>query len=179
MENLETSPKPSFLKISFKYGVLIGLGLIAASILFQFVFPDKGRTNLVVSILIMLVGLYLASKTWRDYYKEGYLSYNQALGFGSLTFFFASLVLGFFTFLLYQFLYPQGLENALLEAEKGILETNPNITEQELELALSISRTFINPIVMGLLSTLFYSFLGFLGSLISSALVKREKPYEV
>jgi hypothetical protein len=174
MENIDNAQKPSIAKVSLKYGVLIGLGLIAVSLFFQFVIPDQGRASLYLSIIIMVIGIYLATKAWRDNYKDGYLSYSQGLGFGTLTFFFSALVLGFFTFILFQFIYPQGLEAALIEAEMEILRTQPNITEQELDLALSFSRIFINPIAMGLLSMIFYSFLGFLGSLITSAIVKKE-----
>jgi len=178
MEDNNITKKPSKAKVSFQYGVLIGLALIVSSIFFQFIVPEQGRANLLVSILILLLGIYFASKSWRDSYKGGYLTYSQALGFGSLTFFFASLVLGFFIFVLFQFIYPQGLETALADAEEEILRTQPNITDQELDMALAFSKIFINPIAMGVLSVLFYSFLGFLGSLITSAIVKKDLPYE-
>ncbi len=179
MEDINPTKKTSMAKVSFKYGILLGLALIFASVFFQFIVPDQGRANLLVSILIMLLGIFIASQSWRDSFNGGYLSYSQALGFGTLTFFFASLVLGLFIFVLYQFIYPQGLENAIAEAEKGILEANPNISDEELDMALAFSKIFINPIAMGILSTLFYTFIGFLGSLITSAIVKKDIPYEV
>ena len=63
--------------------------------------------------------------------------------------------------------------------EQAMLETNPEISDKELDLALSITTKFMQPHWMMIMGVLGGTFMGFLFSLIISFFVKKENPNEI
>ena len=60
-----------------------------------------------------------------------------------------------------------------------MLEANPEISDQELDLALSMTTKFMQPHWMMIMSVLGGTFMGFLFSLIISIFVKKDNPNEI
>jgi hypothetical protein len=86
------------------YGAMLGLALdnIHYSSL------DDGcitRTGLAsVSYIIMIAGIVLATKTFRDQEQGGFITYGRALAVGTLTCVFAGVITGFFhLFVVYRY----------------------------------------------------------------------------
>ena len=128
-----------------------------------------------LSYFVIIAGIVLGTKAYRDEFRGGFLNYSAALGFGTLTIFFASIIAGVFGFVFYSYLAPDALEQLKIAAEMRILETNPNVSDQELELALR----FVSPTLMLFTSIISYTFVGFLLSLITSAFLKKKDPLEI
>jgi len=63
--------------------------------------------------------------------------------------------------------------------EQAMLEANPEISDQELDLALSMTTKFMQPHWMMIMSVLGGTFMGFLFSLIISIFVKKDNPNEI
>lgn len=67
--------------------------------------------------------------------------------------------------------------NLLYEAaEQKMIDANPNITDSELDMALSISQRLMKPGFMAFSTIFNYTFIGFVMSLITSIFMKKNNP---
>ena len=60
-----------------------------------------------------------------------------------------------------------------------MLESNPNISEEELELGLEMTAKFVQPHWVLMLGVLGGTFMGFIYSLIISVFTKKDDPNEI
>ena len=67
----------------------------------------------------------------------------------------------------------------LAKTEQSILESNPEILDEELDLALEMTAKFVQPHWMLILGVLGGTFMGFIYSLIISVFVKKDNPNEI
>lgn len=173
-EHLSGNGKKPMFKPAFTYGLLTAVGLIALSLIIYFAGLMEASWLNYVSYLILLVGILLGTKAFRDEFRGGFISYGTALGFGVLTVFFAAVITAVFTYLFYTLLAPDALEQVRAMTERSILEANPRVTDQELDLALR----FVSPGFISVMSVFSYVFFGFLLSLLTSAFLKKTDPLE-
>jgi hypothetical protein len=179
MENIETTSSPGMAKTALTYGLLIGILLIVIQLVFYFAGIMTSKYSGWISYVVIMGGIFLATKAWRDEGKGGYITYGQALGFGTLTIFFASILVAIYIFLFYKFIDPAAMNLLYEAAEQKIIDKNPNITDAELDMALSISQRLMKPGFMAFSSILNYTFLGFVMSLITSIFIKKNNPEEL
>ena len=71
------------------------------------------------------------------------------------------------------------MNEILVQAEQAILESNPEISDNELDLALEMTNKFVQPHWMLIFGVLGGTFMGFIYSLIISIFVKKDNPNEI
>lgn len=174
MEHLEETKKNGMFMPALQYGVLTAIALIALTIFIFFAGLITVKWTSWISYGILLAGIFIATTTYRNEHRGGFINYGTALGFGTLTIFFASVITAVFTFMFYKFLAPDALVQVKTAAEIQILQTNPNISDQELDLAMR----FVSPMLMSITTIFSYTFLGFVISLITSALLRKKDPLQ-
>jgi hypothetical protein len=106
--------------------------------------------------------------------RGGFISYGNALGFGTLSMVFAALIASAFTYLFYVVIAPDAVEKLRFLAEERALDANPNLGYDELEM---IGR-FVSPVLIAITTVFSYSFFGFVISLVTSAFLKKTDPLE-
>ncbi len=175
MENTEQTKKASLTATSVTYGLLAAIGLILITLL-TYLFNLTGiRWISYLTYVVLLAGIILGTIKFRDDDSGGFISYGRALGFGTLVSFFAALISGIFLFVFYKFIAPDSFEQIRILAEQNIIEANPDITDQQLDLAMRMTTP-----LMVLISSLFsITFIGFVFSLATSAFLKKKDPLEV
>ncbi len=174
MENAEQTKKTSFTAASFTYGLLTAIGMILITLL-TYMFNLTEITWLsYLTYLILIAGIILGTIKFRDDDSGGFISFGRALGFGTLISFFAALISGIFLYVFYTFIAPDAFEQIRIIAEQNMIEANPDITDQQLDLALRMTTP-----LMVLISSLFgITFIGFVFSLATSAFLKKKDPLE-
>jgi hypothetical protein len=176
--NIENQ-KQSILKPAMNYGLIIGVFLVAFSVI-QWSLNLMMNKSMSWSIyLLMIVCLYIFAKKYRDDHLGGYISYGKALGFSVLTLAFASFIFGFYNFILYKFIDP-GLADMIFEkSREQMLENNTELSEEQIDTALSFSRKFMTPAALFIGTMLSTVFFGFIISLITSIFVmKKDKSFD-
>jgi len=114
-----------------------------------------------VSYGIMAIGLYLSIISFRDKQLDGFITYGKAFSAGFYTGLFASIIASIFTVFYVQYIDTELIANILIIAEEGMLESNPDMTNEQIDQALSLTEMFTSPIMMGVI--------GFIGNVILSA----------
>src|SRR4030043_2300558 len=105
---------PSVLVNALNWGVIIGLISIVYSVILYMLNKTFSQALGYAGIIIIIVGLAVAMKSYRDNVLDGILPFGKAFGFGVLIAVVSGLLGAIFTYLLYQVIDP-GLQEKMLE----------------------------------------------------------------
>ena len=163
------------------YGAVLGFFLSLISILFWFFgideqqspFPSIANNLAIIGFLVYSIIFY------RDNLSSGYISYQISLKLGTSIAFFSSIILALYTFIYVTYLSPEMLNNIITMTEQALLQSNPEISEAELNLAIEITARLTQPhwlMTMGILSG---TFMGFLYSAIISFFTKKNPSNQI
>lgn len=165
-------------KFAMNYGAIMGLILVAFSIVLEQlgIDPMNAKWVNVINYLVYFAFIIYGTYTYREQISNGFISYSEALKLGTSIVFFATLISSFYLYIYAEFINPDMITEVLLKSEEQIYQQNPNISDEELEMALSMTEKFLTPTMMTLMGLLSGTFMGFLFSLLTSAFLKRNKP---
>jgi len=169
MEEVKTN---SLSRSAMFYGAIIGVILVFFTFI---VYLAKISTNQFVGIVqwvIMIVALYFSAKKHRDENLNGYISYGKALGFSTLTIFFASLIIGFFTYLLYTYIDPSLIDKIMEVSEENMIAQG--MSDEQIDMALEMTKKFTSPLFLTFSTIFGITFMGFIFSLIISIFIKKK-----
>jgi len=164
----------STLKLAMNYGAMLGMALIMLSLLFYLLGLDRETWVGIVSYAVMIGGLYLSLKHARDQELDGYISYSKGLGLGTLISLFAGILAAFYTYIFISFIDSGIVDFAMQEAYDNML--NQGMTEEEADQNMQIATQFMTPGMISVMGFFGYVFMGFIFSLVTSAIVKKENP---
>jgi uncharacterized membrane protein YcjF (UPF0283 family) len=177
MENqTNTRQGNTYLKSAMTYGLITGIALVIYTVLLYMTdnYISKNAFLGILQWLILAAGLYYGIKSYRDQYAEGYITYGKSLGLGVLISVFVGVIMGIFTYLLYVVIDPELLEKSLKFAQEEMLKSG--LSEEQVEAATKMQRTFSSPIIMLFSSVFSFAFFGTLISLVVSIFTKKDKP---
>ena len=112
----------------------------------------------------------------RDINNNGFISYASSLRLGTTIAFFSSIILAFYSVIFISYIDTEALSEIIKLTEQTMLEAQPEISDEELDLALQMVSKFMQPHWMMIMGMLGGTFMGFLYSLIISICVKKEDP---
>lgn len=159
-------------KSSLSYGLFLGIALVLISVLYYVTGNTFDKSAQWVTYAVMIAGVIIAQLQFRKL-LGGFMSYSQALGVGVLTMFFASVITGFFTYILYAVIDPSLQDQLRIAMEEQIVRQG-NVSEEQLDMAVEMASKFKNPAVMFFMSILGGTFVGFLISLLTSIFTKKK-----
>ncbi len=174
MEHIDNVKKSSFFTAALTYGVLTAIGLIMLALM-TYVFDLSGVTWFsFLTYVVLLAGIILGTIKYRNEDLGGFITYGKALGFGTLVSVFAAFISGVFIYIFYQYIAPDAMEQIRQASEQAIINANPNISDEELDLVLR----FTSPLVIFISGLFFTSLIGFIFSLATSAFIQKKDPLE-
>ena len=156
------------------WGVIIGLISIVYSVILYMLNQTFNRALGYAGIIIMIVGLAIAMKSYRDNILDGMLPFGKAFGFGVLIVVFASLLGSIYTYLLYTVIDP-GLQEKMLEFAADKMLESGRVPEAQLDQALEFSKKFMSPTYLTVSGFIFSCLGGTVISLIMAAIFKKEE----
>lgn len=164
--------KSIFWKNSMNFGAIVGLAFIVyAVILFVFGLTES-KTAGYINYLILIAGIFVGTKQFRDNYNNGLISYANALGSGTLISLFASIIMAFYMYIFMQYIDPDAMDKMMVLAEESLLDRG--IPEDQIEMQMEMSKKLISPGFVSIITIPTFTFFGFLFSLITSAILKKE-----
>ncbi len=148
---------------SIMSGIYLGIALIVYSLVMFLIEIDRESPIMYVSYVILAIGLFWAIISFRDKHNGGFIDYKGAFSAGFFTGLFASILTGIFMFVYAQYIDPGLVDEILLNAEEQMLEQNPNMSDEQIDQALSITESMTSPVMMMVW--------GFVGNLIVSTIL--------
>ena len=165
--------QPSMSKSAINFGLILGLILVVISLL-TYLFRLYESTDWLswVSIVVLAGGIYVGTKNYRDNVKGGFISYGNALGFGTLVALFSGIVSAIFAFVYLGYIDSSFIEFSVTKAEDQMYEQG--LPEEQIEMSLKYTKMFLQPFALAIMGIFMNTFLGFIISLITGAILKKE-----
>jgi hypothetical protein len=162
----------SLWKSSLTYGLFLGIALVLVSVVFYATGNTFAQSAQFISYGVMIAGIVIAQLQFRKL-QGNIMTYGQALGIGVLTMLFASVITGFFTYLLYAVIDPSLQEQLRLSIEEQIVKQG-RVPEDQIDTAVEIASKFQKPPMMFLMGIFGGTFIGLIISLLTSIFTQRK-----
>ena len=167
--------KRSQVKVAMTYGAMYGLASSIIYLIFYFAGADiDNKAPQWIGYLILMAVLFTGIKSYRDQDLGGYISYGKSLGTGTLIGLFGGIITGFFTVLMFTVIDP-GLAQKIVEKAQEDMIAKGNMSEDQINMAVSWTQKFMNPLVLFLFSIIGSVFMAFIFSLVISIFTKKEQ----
>jgi len=166
-------------KHSINAAIPVGVAIILLSILY-YVFDIDGRGIWgYLLYALLLAGIIWGTIQLRDKHRGGVMSYGQSFSSGALISLYTGIISAIYTFVFFKFFAPEQVQILLERVEEDMIMKAPEMTDQQLDMALAMTEKFMTPFWMSLTSLFGILIAGIIFSLIVSIFLKREEPQQV
>ena len=128
----------------------------------------------LISFVVMAIIIFMGLKNFKSSNND-LLSLSQALKIGLGISLIGGILMVLYNQIFINFIEPDFMENMLKVGEQKMLEQNPNMTDEQFEMAKGIQQKMSSPLIgaaMGIVGSLFF---GFIISLIEGLILKRTE----
>lgn len=174
MENQKSSLK----QIAFNYGLLLALVSILLLVVMYVANLTQNWMLSTLSFVITVFLLFSAIKAYRTG-NHGFLSLGEALKVGLATALIAGIVSAIYAYIHYTYIHPEYIDVVVNEAREQMAEQGQGMTEEQMEQALGFTKSFTTPFMMATFSLIGSLFFGFIISLVSGLILKKENPNDM
>ena len=173
MENNSSTLKSYILQ----YGLLLGgISVVFALMLF---FLDMhytqessvGIISIIITIAVIVLGQYNFRKD-----NNGFLSFGEALKLGVGIALISSIIGVTYQVLLVTVIDPDTIPKMITIAENQLYESYPEMSQEQIDQMLEMQNKFITPKMMAAFGLIGGVFIGFIISLITGLILKRNRP---
>jgi hypothetical protein len=175
LDSNETQISKSVTMNALNYGIIVGFIMIVYSVILYSFNMSENKILAFLSYIFLIIGMYYGSNKFRTLYSDGFLSFGKSFKSNFLIGLFASLVMVLWTFIFFQFIDTEMVTKIIEKAQEGMLESNPNMTEDEMNMGLKYVKMFTNPLMMAVMSLLYNLFFSVILGLIIAIFVKKEE----
>lgn len=151
-------------------GLIVGAAWTAIQMLIAILFGGQGS---FLGILALFLGIYFTQKYYRDKHQGGFLSYGKALRYGVLTMGGAGLLTGLLTALVLKMM-PGIWQEIIVQVETAYYQAG--FSDAQITQMIEPIRGGVPPLVFVFSIQFAFLFYGLFISLITSAMVKKDKP---
>ena len=172
-EIVEEQENVTVKQVSMKWGLYLGMVLIIYGMILLVADLVGNQTLGYVNYVFVAVFMYLAHKSFKDE-GNGYMSYGQGLGIGTLM-----AVVGVAISTVFSFLYVTLVDDSMMETIREVTEQSfidQGMTDAQIEQAMSVSEKMMTPAIMFPIGFIFMVIISFIIALIISAITKNPDP---
>ena len=175
MENQKTEAK----KFVLNYGVLLGILSVTLGVVMYVTNAYLAPSFIysIIGFLILIVVISLGIKAFKSE-NAGYLSLGEALKVGIGVAVIGGIIGAIWSFVLMNYLEPEFMSQMMDVQREQMMETNPNMTEAQMETAIEMGAKFSSPWIIMAASLIGNLFFGLIISLIAGLIMKKENPYK-
>jgi len=173
METQEVSVK----KIALNYGFILALLSIAVSVI-AYVTDNHIERPWWISVLsttVMVGVIVYGLKTFKNE-NSGFLSIAEALKVGLAISIIAGIIGALYNYIFVTVIEPDFVVQMLDMTRDQMTEQNPDITQDQVDLAMGITEKMMEPTIMSAIGIIMTLFFGFIISLISGLIMKVNRP---
>lgn len=169
---MENNSKSSMSQTALMWGAITGLIGIVYTLILYYADLMTNKPASIASYVILIAGIYLGTKTYRDQSLGGYISFGKAFGTGVLISLYNAIIGVVFMIILYKVIDPEIITRLMAEQQDKLIESG-KISEEQIEQSMEMGKKFFIPFAV--LGGLFGGvFIGAIISLVTSAILKKE-----
>ena len=160
--------------VALRYGLITGIITVIYSLILNLTEQNISNPWLgYISFIILVIGIVMAHKHYKTE-NNGFMTYGQGLGIGSLLSLVVGALSGIFTYIYIKFFDSTFIER--MQEQQVVEFEKRGMSDEQIEQAIQMSQKFTSPeliVVYAILGTLLF---GFILSLIISAITKHTRP---
>ncbi|HEY0046114.1 MAG TPA: DUF4199 domain-containing protein [Flavobacterium sp.] len=166
-------------KFALQFGALFGIIMILEFVILYVAdidpisMPMVGTIINVVNFLVLPVLFISLACTSYKKMNGGFISFGQCLKIGVTLCLIAGVIYSVFASI-WAVVFPEYTATVLRKTRAVMVDTSPELTEDQIDMALSMTEKFMNPALMIPVTILTYCVIGLLFSLIIGAIVKKD-----
>ncbi len=172
---------PYIKKLALNYGLTLG-GIALLLSVVQYAMGDfsVGQSggspiytaiSFIAGIVIVVMALSKLKKL-----QAGFMEFGEGFKLGFSIYIYSALVTCVWMLLYSLVLEPDYRETALDATAEQMYEQNPNMTDEQMEVALSWTEKFVSPVALVIMTILVAAIIGGIISAVISAIMKNNKP---
>lgn len=177
---MEKTISPS--KSAIQFGVLFGIVMILELVI-SYVFNispanNKGygiSINILNFFILPIALIFVGCNNYKNKINSGFISFSESLKIGVTICVIAALLYSIFS-VVFNMIFPEYVQEILNQTKQAILQQNPDMPKEQLEMALSWTEKLMKPVFVVPITIIMYAFIGLIYSLIIGAIVKKERP---
>ncbi|GJQ04942.1 DUF4199 domain-containing protein [Capnocytophaga canimorsus] len=167
--------------IMLKFGGLLGLGMVILQVI-PYLTGEVYNPGSVLTLLTGFLGygviiacIVFAMLAFRKQ-NEGFMAFGEGLKVGMGVAVIGGLIVAVYTFIFMNYIEPDFAQKILeIEMQKA-LEANPQMTQEQMDMAQKISSKFAQTWIITAISFVGSLFFGFIVSLVASAVLQKKRP---
>ncbi|MCE1200212.1 MAG: DUF4199 domain-containing protein [Marinilabiliales bacterium] len=164
--------RPSLNSFAMMHGLYLGLAMILNTLVFYIAGIPFSEVSGYLTYLLIIAGLGYAMWNYSRISAEEGFPYSRALGLGTLVALFASVILSFFSFILYKYIEPGLIEKMLAVMEEKMLAKG--MKDEAVESMLNVQKQYMTPTILSIAQIFSFTIIGFIFSLILAIFFKKE-----
>jgi len=168
--------QPSVLSNGLLYGAITGIALILFSLILFLTDLYLNKTMSWISYLFLVGGMLYGTLEYRKKYTNGFITYGKAFISCFWIGLFAGIIGSLYMFVFAKYIHPGFVQELLDQARTNIMTTNPNMSDEQVEQAVSISAKFLSPGMMAVWGLVAYAAISAVIALILAIFIKKEDP---
>jgi hypothetical protein len=165
--------KPSTARIALKWGLITAILIIIYTVVLYITALFKNPSLSWISFLLLLLGVVMALREFKSL-NNGYMSFSEGLGVGTLMSAVTGLLGSIFSFIYTNFIDTTIMQQ-MSDLQREQMESR-GLSSEQIDQAMEMAAKFTSPSIIFLFGIIGYVFFGFIFSLIVSAIVKHSKP---
>lgn len=171
----ENNKEFSLNSFALRQGLFLGLFLVIYQIITQFLDIALNPNVGYISYLVIIGTLVWSMLEFRKE-NDGYMSYSQGLGLGTiLSAVGAAISSGFSIF--YMTVIDPGFKDRMLNMMRTRMEEqNPPVPDEQIDLIIKTTEWMFHPLPLFFMGVIFFVIFGFFLSLIISIFISKSKP---
>ena len=155
------------------WGIIVGLISIVYSVILYMLDKVFNQALGYLAFIIIIAGMAIAVKNYRDTVLDGQIAFGKAFGFGVLLALFSSILGAIYNYLLYTVIDPDLQQKMLEVVAERMLEQG--VPEGQIDQGLEISKKFMNPVITSLSAVFIGTLIGTIIALVIAAIFKKEE----
>lgn len=168
-------------KVALNYGLILGVVLIVYSLILYLVDVPLESLQYAnwVGYLFTIVAMVMGIKAYRDKYAGGFITYGKSFSMGFLIALYAAIIGAIYGFIYFSYINPGIIQEMMDLRVAEMWEQNPEMTDQQFEMAESWMKRFMSPIamvVMGFIENVVISLI--ISLIVSIFMQKKDKSLE-
>lgn len=168
-----TETQPSVSSVALKYGLMGAVASVVYTAILLIAGVNISGWAGALGYIILIAFMVIAMKEYKSQ-NNGFMSYGQGLGIGTLVALAFGVLGGVFMFIYTSFIDTEYTSN-LMDKQRIELEEK-GMSDEQIEQAIAMGESFSSPVMMIVWSIVGSVFIGFLLSLIVSAVMKNKRP---
>lgn len=165
--------EPSVARVALKYGLITAVASIVFNTILIIAEQNQNQALTSLGLIILIVGMVYAMREFKSG-NDGFMSYGQGLGIGTLLSAISGLLGSAFITFYSQFIDTTYTQK-ILDKSRADMEQR-GIGDAQIDAGMEFTEKMMSPGIMFAVTIFFAILFGFIISLIVSAIMRRNRP---